>query len=86
MGYSVLKIAEVARVDLADFSLSGKKAHDFRYADRRAQKEGLSFAIIPRGEVAGHIDELRAVSDAWLEHKSGNEKGLFARGLLAPPI
>jgi len=75
MGYSVLKVAEVARVDLTEFSLTGKKAHDFRYADRRAQKEGLSFEIIPRREVACHIDQLRAVSDAWLAHKSGSEKG-----------
>ena len=83
MGFSVLKIAEVARVDLAEFSLTGKKAHDFRYADRRAQKEGLSFEIIPRAEVACHIDQLRAVSDAWLEHKSGNEKG-FSLGAFSP--
>jgi phosphatidylglycerol lysyltransferase len=75
MGYSVLKIAEVARVDLPTFSLAGRKAHDFRYADRRAQKEGLHFEIIPKADVSQNIEQLRAVSDAWLEHKSGSEKG-----------
>ncbi len=83
MGYSVLKVAEVARVDLPTFSLTGKKAHDFRYASRRAEKEGLRFEIIPKAEVSQHVDQLRAVSDAWLEHKSGSEKG-FSLGAFSP--
>lgn len=83
MGFSVLKIAEVARVELSGFSLSGKKAHDFRYADRRSQKEGLFFEIIPKCEVLRYVDQLQAVSDAWLAHKSGSEKG-FSLGAFSP--
>jgi phosphatidylglycerol lysyltransferase len=83
MGFSVLKVAEVARVDLTEFSLTGKKAQDFRYADRRAQKEGICFEIIPKCEVEKHIDQLRIVSDAWLAHKSGSEKG-FSLGAFSP--
>jgi phosphatidylglycerol lysyltransferase len=83
MGFSVLKIAEVARVDLSEFSLIGKKAHDFRYADRRSQKEGISFEIIPKCEVPRYFDQLKAVSDAWLAHKSGSEKG-FSLGAFSP--
>ena len=83
MGFSVLKVAEVARVDLTEFSLTGKKAQDFRYADRRAQKEGIGFEVIPKCEVEKHIDQLRAVSDAWLAHKSGSEKG-FSLGAFSP--
>jgi phosphatidylglycerol lysyltransferase len=87
MGLSVLKIGEVARVELAKFSLEGKKRHDFRYADRRAAKEGLEFEVIPKADVPNRIAELKAVSDAWLSQKSGHEKGFslgsFSEGYLA---
>jgi phosphatidylglycerol lysyltransferase len=75
MGLSILKIGEVARVDLAAFSLEGKKGQDFRYADRRAAKEGIVFDVLPKEEVPRYLSELRAISDAWLSLKSGHEKG-----------
>ena len=74
MGLSVLKMGEVARVDLAEFSLEGPKQKDFRYARRRAAKDGFEFEIIPREAIPDVLDELRSVSDAWLAIKSGKEK------------
>lgn len=75
LGLSILKVGEVARVDLADFSLSSPRWAELRRADRRAAKEGISFAVVPRSEVAGLIPELQAVSDTWMAVKAGREKG-----------
>jgi phosphatidylglycerol lysyltransferase len=74
MGLTALKLGEVARVDLSDFSLEGSKRQPLRYAARRLEKEGISFEIISRSETPEIMEELRAVSDAWLEMKSGSEK------------
>ncbi len=79
MGLSVLKIGEVARVDLAGFTLQGHGKKDLRHAQRRARKEGLSFEIVPATRITPHLPSLRRVSDAWLDGKSGSEKR-FALG------
>ena len=79
MGLSVLKIGEVARVDLHVFSMEGKHRKELRYARSKAARDGLEFAILPPAEVAARMDELRAVSDAWLGGKAGAEKS-FALG------
>lgn len=83
LGLAILKIGEVARVDLTTFSLEGASRQDFRYADKRATREGLEFSIIPKAEVPGVMDELQAVSDAWLGTKAGREKG-FSLGRFDP--
>jgi phosphatidylglycerol lysyltransferase len=83
MGLSILKIGEVARVDLPAFTLDGAKRGDFRRAARRAEREGLVFAVIPKAEVPAHIAALREVSDAWLATKAGHEKA-FSLGHFDP--
>ncbi|RIY01910.1 bifunctional lysylphosphatidylglycerol flippase/synthetase MprF [Aureimonas flava] len=75
MGLSALKLGEVARVDLPAFKLEGQKMQNLRTAIRRAEREGLEFEIIGPETVQAEMDELRAVSDAWLQSKSGSEKG-----------
>ncbi|WP_019997821.1 bifunctional lysylphosphatidylglycerol flippase/synthetase MprF [Aureimonas ureilytica] len=75
MGLVALKLGEVARVDLTTFTLEGAKKQDLRTAIRRAERESLVFSVLTREEVAASMDELRAVSDAWLEMKAGSEKG-----------
>ena len=83
MGYALLKLGEVARVDLASFSLEGPQNREYRYADRRAGREGLAFEVVPRQDLPAIIEELRKVSDAWLEGKGGGEKG-FSLGRFDP--
>lgn len=78
MGLSLLKLGEVARVNLTGFTLDGAAKRDLRHARNRAQRDGCEFDIIPAAEILGHIDQLRAVSDAWMSHKQGREKH-FAR-------
>ncbi|QRM54825.1 bifunctional lysylphosphatidylglycerol flippase/synthetase MprF [Sinorhizobium sp. BG8] len=83
MGLVALKLGEVARVDLTTFSLDGPKRQPLRYADRRADKDGLTFEIIPKEKVPEIIPQLSEVSDEWLEMKSGGEKR-FSLGYFDP--
>lgn len=83
LGLSIIKLGEEAHVPLDDFSLEGKKGRDLRLARNRAIRDGLSFAVLPRNEVAAHIVELQAVSDAWLATQNAAEKG-FSLGSFAP--
>jgi phosphatidylglycerol lysyltransferase len=74
-GLAILKIGEVARVDLTAFTLDGQARQGFRYAQHRASREGIEFAILPKTKVPDVLPELKAVSDAWLATKVGQEKG-----------
>ena len=79
LGLSLLKIGEVARVDLRGFTLDGPARKDLRQARNRALRDGFAFEVIPATELAPIMAELRAISDAWLANKQGGEKG-FALG------
>lgn len=83
MGLTALKLGEIARVPLDKFSLEGPARHDFRYGKRRAEKEGLTFEILPKAQVRANMPALRAVSDAWLAMKQGGEKR-FSMGAFDP--
>ena len=75
LGLSILKIGEVARVDLNGFTLDGSKRKDLRQARNRAARDGFVFSVIPRAELGAILPDLRRISDAWLERKQGEEKG-----------
>ncbi|NVO54954.1 bifunctional lysylphosphatidylglycerol flippase/synthetase MprF [Rhodobacteraceae bacterium B1Z28] len=79
LGLSILKIGEVARVPLEEFSLDGKSRKRFRQAKNRAERDGYVFEIIPKENIAPVLPELRQISDDWLARKAGEEKG-FALG------
>ncbi len=79
LGLSILKIGEVARVDLRGFTLDGSSKKDLRQARNRAARDGFTFEVIPVTEVGPIMAELRTISDAWLASKQGEEKG-FALG------
>jgi phosphatidylglycerol lysyltransferase len=62
-------------VPLPEFSLKGAKRANLRQSVNRAEREGLTFEMLnPQGAHA-HIDELRRVSDAWLQAQQAREKG-----------
>ncbi|MEJ8574128.1 bifunctional lysylphosphatidylglycerol flippase/synthetase MprF [Microbaculum marinum] len=82
LGLTVTKFGEEARVPLANFSLEGPEYKDFRYAIRRAGREGATFEIVPKANVPAILPELRDVSDEWLQGKSGGEKG-FSLGFFS---
>ncbi len=74
-GLTFVKLGEEAKVDLATFTLEGGRAAKLRQATRRLEKDGAVFRVAPVGEVPALLPQLRAVSDDWLRHKAGAEKG-----------
>ena len=83
LGLSILKIGEVARVDLTGFTLDGSAKRDFRQAVNKAGREGYAFEILHKAEVPAAFPALKAVSDAWLAARNGCEKG-FSLGACMP--
>ncbi len=74
MGLSVLKIGEVARVDVPKFTLEGHSHRDMRHACNKAERDGLVFSVVPKEEVPAILPDLKEISDEWLAIKSGSEK------------
>ncbi|MDX1431700.1 MAG: phosphatidylglycerol lysyltransferase domain-containing protein [Gammaproteobacteria bacterium] len=83
LGLTALKLGEEARVGLAEFSLDGKARAGLRQSHRRAEREGASFAVLTPEQVAASIEEIEAISGAWLADKHTAEKafsvGAFSR-------
>ncbi len=74
-GLTFVKLGEEATVDLTTFTLEGGRATKLRQAVRRLEKDGAVFRVAPVAEVPALMPQLRAVSDDWLKHKAGAEKG-----------
>ncbi|HEX2484465.1 MAG TPA: bifunctional lysylphosphatidylglycerol flippase/synthetase MprF [Myxococcota bacterium] len=83
LGLVPRKLGEEARVPLAGFSLEGSARKALRHVQRRVTREGARFELVPREGVPALLPELRAVSDAWLAHKSTREKR-FSLGFFEP--
>lgn len=83
MGLSIVKLGEEGVVDLRGFSLEGKRGRDMRLARNRAHRDGMSFEIIPAAQFDVVLDELKAISDEWLETQRAAEKG-FSLGSFSP--
>ncbi len=74
-GLNVVKLGEEARVPLDDFSLEGSNRRNLRRVWRKMVDDGCSFEMVPAERVAPLVEELRAVSDEWIETKHAREKG-----------
>lgn len=74
LGLTLIKIGEEAKVPLESFTLEGGAGKDFRYTVRYVEKKGYKFEIVPPEEVTALMPELKKISDAWLEMKTGKEK------------
>ena len=87
LGLSLSKLGEEARVQLGSFNLEGKPRAELRTAQRKGVREGLHFEVLEPAAVPAHLDELEAVSKAWLADKSAAEKsfsvGRFDRQYLS---
>jgi phosphatidylglycerol lysyltransferase len=75
IGLTAIKLGEEARVDLQRFDLEakGKEMKDLRYTWNRGTRDGLSLEIFEPGQAP--MDELKVISDAWLNGKNVREKG-----------
>lgn len=83
IGLQIVKLGEQARIDLKKFSLVGKVRGPQRNAQGRAIREGITFSILRAGEASSVIDELKIVSDTWLQARNAREKG-FSLGSFNP--
>jgi phosphatidylglycerol lysyltransferase len=76
LGLTLLKLGEEARVQLGDFNIEGPgKMKKLRQTKRLVEREGFYFDVILADDVANHLNELRPISDQWLERKNTREKG-----------
>ena len=83
MGLAMRKVGETAVVAAAAFSLEGRARQNLRTAVNRAEREGADFEMLPPGSASAIADELKAVSDAWLDDHQGAEKA-FSLGRFDP--
>ncbi|MBV9511402.1 MAG: bifunctional lysylphosphatidylglycerol flippase/synthetase MprF [Caulobacteraceae bacterium] len=83
LGFSIQKIGESATVPLDQFSLSGRRREVLRRNWRKAGETGAAFEVIPPEAVHEVMDDLQRVSDVWLSHHAGGDKG-FAMGGFEP--
>jgi len=75
LGLGFLKIGEEGRVCLKNFSLEGSTRKNLRYICRKFEREGYIFKVFPPCEVENLLDELKVISDAWLQERNTREKG-----------
>jgi len=74
-GLTFVKLGEEAVVDLSQFCLEGSRGKPMRHALRHLEHHGASCRVVCPAGVPSILGQLRAVSDDWLEHKAGAEKG-----------
>ena len=80
LGFSIQKVGESAAVPLETFSIEGRKRGNLRRAWRKAGEEGATFEIVQGDAVEALLPQLQAISDDWLSHHAGGEKGFSMGG------
>lgn len=80
LGFSIQKVGESAAVPLESFSIEGRKRGNLRRAWRKAGEEGAAFEIVEGVAVEALLPQLQAISDGWLAHHAGGEKGFSMGG------
>ena len=83
LGFSIQKVGESAAVPLDTFSIEGRKRGNLRRAWRKAAEEGATFEVVEGEALAALMPALQAMSDEWLGHHAGGEKG-FTMGSFTP--
>ncbi|MGH8148437.1 MAG: bifunctional lysylphosphatidylglycerol flippase/synthetase MprF [Steroidobacteraceae bacterium] len=83
LGLAPLKVGEEARVRLEDFSLEGADRAGLRHSHRHAQRDGLTFEILPAADMDELTPALQRISDGWLASKATGEKR-FSMGYFSP--
>jgi phosphatidylglycerol lysyltransferase len=83
VGLTFVKLGEAARVDLTTFTTEGGRGKKFRNALTRLEREHASFRVVPAEQVACVMDQMRTVSEDWLERHAAAEKG-FSLGFFSP--
>ncbi|KQV66086.1 bifunctional lysylphosphatidylglycerol flippase/synthetase MprF [Rhizobium sp. Root1220] len=82
-GLRAFKLGELAIADLGGFEMKGGKWANLRQTASRAQRDGLHFEVILPESVPLIMEEIAAVSNAWLADHNAKEKG-FSLGSFDP--
>lgn len=73
-GFRVFKIGEDARIDVAGFSLAGKRFQNLRTSRNKIEKSGMHFSWHRGGELGRDLYlRLRAISREWLKARNTPE-------------
>lgn len=80
LGKRSLAIGQEALVDVTTFSMDGKKRQNLRTARNNLMKKGYSCKIIEPPVPGNILQQLRAVSNDWL-NKLGEEEMVFSQGM-----
>jgi phosphatidylglycerol lysyltransferase len=74
-GFALFKLGETAVIELAGFTLAGKRGESLRHSVNRARRGGVEFELLeqPLSDALWH--QLRAISDVWLSERGAAEKG-----------
>ena len=80
LGFSIQKVGESAAVPLDSFSLEGRRRGNLRRSWRKTGEDGAAFEVIEPTAAACLFDALKQVSDDWLAHHVGGEKGFSLGG------
>ncbi|MDG1116324.1 MAG: bifunctional lysylphosphatidylglycerol flippase/synthetase MprF [Flavimaricola sp.] len=83
LGMTLHKVGEEAVVRLPEFSLAGGRFKTMRAALNKRQRDGYECVMLPAPHDEALIAQLREISDAWLDGKTGREKG-FSVGRFDP--
>jgi phosphatidylglycerol lysyltransferase len=75
MGLQIVKYGEEAVVDLTRFALEAPQFRSVRKSQRVAIRDGARLRIVPAAAVPVILDQLEAISDAWMAAKGHQEKG-----------
>lgn len=79
LGYRRFKIGDDAIVDLTQFQLSGNRAKHLRSNVNKLEKAGYTLTLIESPVADDILEEMKAVSDAWLSIP-GNRERQFTLG------
>jgi phosphatidylglycerol lysyltransferase len=74
-GLRAFKLGEDGFVRLPEFSLEGRRRANLRQGVARAEREGLRFELVEASDVPTVLEEMRAISTAWLAQHRAAEKG-----------
>ncbi|MES1923703.1 Lysyl transferase [Salinisphaera sp. T31B1] len=78
-GFSLFKLGEIARVDLRQFSMTGKANQDKRGAINRAARLGLTFELLEPPFDTATLTALQRVSDDWLGDRPAEKRFSLGR-------
>ncbi len=73
LGLTLVRLGEEAHVVLPEFKMADPTLDELHADYKKMKSEEYSFAVIPSDEISSHIDELKSVSDAWLNIPENHE-------------